>query len=287
MPYTTQMIEWGPSKFAVTSDGDAILYGKTSDDSEPLIHIYTHQGELKQCFNILSCDHGPDSTHDLQEVKVQGQRYLAVSCCASVCRSITLYRLEDHATTRSLPGCVVYSDTRQGQPAPGTMCLGPAGSLYSVHMKRGSKSVYIFNTTDPNFKIEGTIPLNIDIPQSICYIEHNGVDSMLILCSSREKAICAIRIRTGQVIWKVQGQVEGQKIKPQVICTDWDQRLFVGDGKNKRILILHVLDGRHMATVEVPEIDRLLEIGWCPVGSHLTVWHKQTNNSNYIVSHYY
>ncbi len=100
-----------------------IFTGKPAANESPEIHIYASQGALKYKLPAPDCLHGGQYGHELLEVKVHGQSYLAISCME--CQVIRLHRTRD--------GTVVSVYKAGSGIMPSAMCGGPDGMLFFIN----------------------------------------------------------------------------------------------------------------------------------------------------------
>ena len=134
--YDTELMAWGWTRFTVV-DYFVILWGKSSDKSGPLLHLFLHPSsstglEKFQELDAL-CEHEEDVF--LQSVRVKNKQMLAVSCYS--CSMIRLYDVQTGEVTTAFHNQDCYT---------GRMSPGDGEVLYVVHHVKGGALVLELNT---------------------------------------------------------------------------------------------------------------------------------------------
>ena len=242
-----------------------MLRGKTSEDATPILHHYSHQGELINTWPALPCPekHGGYNNF-LLEIFIDSKQYLAVSCYHYKCKEISLY---------SLPSGDVQS-VYKGKPGeetvkPQAMCLGPDNTILANDLSGDGKSVGHFRWNGNELVIMKTIATEIKYPYSVHYSE-----GRVFTCQWLGQVICAVDYTSGETLWKVQGEIHGKPCDPHGMCSDTQGRLYVADGNNERVLVLQASTGLIIQAIDMEGVGAILSIAWCSTQPHLVVRHK-------------
>ena len=175
---------------------------------------------------------------------ITGMEYLAVSCMR--CMNIRLINLQDE----DQKPIVAYTSQEKEF---GPMCLGEAGTLYTVGKYFDVVSVLDCSTT--TFILKSRLPPIKDFnAQDICYMDRAGfiaLSSSGLGCNDRISAVSS----DGRVVWDISSQIDDMRVIPRTLVYLSDQDLLlVDDSKNKRIIVvtgsagyivqvIHVYDG--------------------------------------------
>ena len=111
------------------SSGEVVVWGKTSDETPPVFHIFslTSAGWKKLREVKCLCDH---DNQNILPITVNNKKQLAVSCLYWKCNIIKLYNLDTLQVTTAFHNPKYY---------PGRMSHGENGKLYVVHSVKGEK----------------------------------------------------------------------------------------------------------------------------------------------------
>ncbi len=253
-----------------------MLRGKTSEDATPVIHHYSHQGELINTWPALPCpeDHGGKNNF-LLEIFIDSKQFLAVSCIC--CKETFLYTFlsgDVHSVYKGEPG--------KETVGPQRMCLGPDNTILANDGSGEGNSVVQFTWNGTELVMMKTIPTEIKYPYSVHYSE-----GRVFTCSWRDQVICAVDYTSGETLWKVQGEVRGKLCYPHDMCTDTHGRLYVADGSNQRMLVLWASTGEVIQEIDMQGLGAILSVAWCSTQPHLVVWHIQFGeDKKYEISYY-
>ena len=173
---------------------------------------------------------------------ITGMEYLAVSC--GDCKKIRLINLqeEDH---KPIVACTSQKEEL------GPMCLGEAGTLYTVGKYYGVVSVLDCSTT--SFALKRKIPTNTCILSDICYMDRSG---FIAACSfSRIFAIS----NDGCRVWNISTWIDNKAVGAEGLVYLSDQDLLlVNDRQNKRIIVVTGSAGYIVQVIHVhDELDDL------------------------------
>ena len=97
----------------------------------------------------------------------------------------------------------------------------------------------------------------------------------LLLCSNNNQGIIqAVSVETGKKVWEMIGHVDGKLFNPHgMFFSRQSKILFVADGVNSRVLVLHPGDGSHLQT---------LQLDW-KIGS---IWSVRLHQDKLVVHHH-
>ncbi len=187
--FDTGLTDWGKTRSCLLTNGDVVLYGKTTGESDPNINVYK-SGTLVRSLR-------PPCQHEsiiLQPVLIQGSEYIAISCGSlGGCHEIYLLDL------------LIKKVTGYKSPDlyPGKMCVGDEGSLYVEHLVKGERPVVKLDITDEQFKEVGhRVNSQMESIYGLHYT-HTGARNMLLFTRWRSNTIEALHAETGDLIWKV------------------------------------------------------------------------------------
>ena len=249
----------------VMSTGQIIIYGKEFSQRGYKFYFFNPDGTSTGCPVVKSiCQHANQyySPHDLLPIIIGSTEYIAVSC--TECKMI---RLINPDYPRREP-VVAYTGSKEGIWC---MCLGQTGTLYFVDVNSGQ--VLLLDCTTTTFSLKRRLCKNYDFrPYCICYIED---ENLIVLISWFYSRICAVRISDGQKVWDKSIQaVEGKEWRPHGLASLQDPGLlFVGDQRNRRIIIQSPVNGDILQILPLTEIT-----GWIR-GLHLI--------NNKLLVHYF
>ncbi len=241
-----------------------MLCGKTSEDATPVIHHYSYQGELINTWPALPCsEEHYEYNNFLLEIFFDSKQYPATQCSHDECEEISLY---------SLPSGDVRS-VYKGKPGdkavkPWAMCIGPDNSVLAIDRGGDGKSIAQFTWNGNELVLTKTIPAEIYLPYSVHYSE-----GRVFTCRWDKRVICAVDYTSGETLWKVQGEVHGKSCEPVDMCTDTQGRLYVADGRNRRVLVLEASTGRFIQEIDMKGLGSIYNVAWSETQPHLIVQH--------------
>ena len=103
----------------------------------------------------------------------------------------------------------------------------------------------------------------------MCYMEQSN-----ILVFTFDHSIEAINPGTGSVVWQFTQNVEGKKLDLCGVCCDLDGRLYLADGKNKRLIVLNGKTGGLLQVLlKDDETGGVYGVCWMSSPPQLTVHH--------------
>ncbi len=261
--FTTQLVDWEWTRFCELRDRGVVFYGKTSKDATPVLHHYSHQGELINTWTPLPCPEEHEGYNNcLLEIFIDSKQYLATQCCHDECEEISLYSLSSgdvQSVYKGKPG--------EETVMPWAMCLGPDNTILAIDRGGDGKSVAQFTWNGTELVMMKTIPTEIEKPFSVHYSEGR----VLTYCW-QDEVICAVDYTSGETLWKVQGEVHGKPCKPHGMCSDTQGRLYVADADNERVLVLQASSGVVIQEIDMEGLGDLSGIAWCSTQPHLVVW---------------
>ena len=257
--YDTGLVFWGYMRSCVMSNGDAVIYGKTSYDAPAEFHVYNTKGRKIKTFKTL-CHH--EGNTNLFSQIIQNINYLFLSCC--YCNKIYQYNMNTTTVTEA------FSDDKY---RPGRMCHGPPGTICVVN-RVNDNPVLVLNCTTTSFRLERTVQTQMQRYHSICYVP--SVD-LLLITNCTLGMVRAVSCSTDRVVWEVTGDVAGSPCDPHgAVYSPQHDVVFVCDGTNERILVLEPVSGECLQTVDLREH---VDVAWDPYlrDDQLILRHKGTD----------
>ena len=91
----------------------------------------------------------------------------------------------------------------------------------------------------------------------MCYVEQSN-----ILVITSEQNIKAINLGTGSILWEFTQGLEGRELNPEGVCSDTDGRVYVTDGCNEPIIVLHGETGRFIQTLSEADSVDIWDVYW-------------------------
>ena len=220
------------TRACILSDGDTVLWGRSSQSSEPKFHFYGKDDTApRQTINKL-CQHNLQI--HLLSIIIGHCEYLAVSC--EECNNIQLINLQQ----LSDEPIMAYSGER-GNVGP--MCHSQRGILYTVGMYRGEVLVMDCSRTNFICKFIWFFQINTN---SICYID--SIDS-IVLCSSMDNRICAIS-SSGKIEWDIS-EIDSIKCTPSSLVYLPEQDFLMVKDISNRISCLFTTTGKWLQHIHL------------------------------------
>ena len=238
------LVYWDRSRSCIMGNGDAIIYGKTSDDSPAEFHVYNAQGQKIKIFKPF-CEH----EHDVYLLAnlIGGIEYLMVSCAD--CHKIRLYNMDTVTITEA------WHDPRC---KPGPMCHGPQDRVCAVDIVKG-RPVIILDSTSILFYLKYTVHTQMEGHHSISCVP---TADLLLITDHSPGIIRAVSFFTDKLIWQVTGEVDGLPCDPHgLVYSSQHDMVFVCDGLNRRILILEPMSGECVQTID---LSQHVTVAWQP-----------------------
>ncbi len=288
--FTTQMIDWGYTRFCLTDEGEVILYGRTQPDSLPVIHKYSGDGELLQTWQPPRCRHAPAPDHigsynSFRTLSIQGALYLAEACFR--CQSIDVHKTSSDATEGD--AWINAFTVADGElHSFSYICAGksPADTVLAVSPRgHDACEVIVYDCSSTTFTVKDIIPIDNMRVKFFTFLE-SGYPGGLIICSDwNQNLICATSLADKQLIWRLHGEVMGKSIRPNGMCTNDRGRLYVADGSNGRILVSDGSTGHLLQVIELSDLGCIVHVAWCNTQPNLIVRHR-LGNGNDSISYY-
>ena len=237
--YDTQLKFWDKTNFTVV-DQLVILWGKSSDESGPLLHLFHPSSTGLEKFQELDalCKHEDVL---LQSVRVKNTQMLAVSCVR--CRMIRLYDMQTGEVTKAFHNQEYYT---------GSMSPGDGEVLYVVHHVKGHPVLELNTEQIPFTGPSRTIPSRIEGYFDMHYIP--APHKQIVISSTSLGLIRAVSM-DGEKMWEVKGEIEGKKCDPHGLLFSPDhQVLLVADGTKSRVIVLNPQDGSVLQTIQLDQL---------------------------------
>ena len=213
------------------STGDVILYGKTSDNDSPKLHVYNSSATSwqKECEISALCKH--KDTAKILPVTIKGQEYFAISCWD--CKKIRLYNMKTKQITIAFHDPSYY---------PGWMCQGDMGHIYIVSFVTGSLPILQLDCSHPQFSLIKTIQSGMNMFYAICYIPTHRL--IAVSDNKESNKVRAVSCDTESTVWQLMGRVDGVECNPLgMMYSPQHDTLLIADGNNCRVLVLNSHDG--------------------------------------------
>ena len=256
--YHTGLVYWGYTTFTLMLEtGHLVIWGKTAEADSPALHIYNGSSDSwrKDRRQTGFCEY---SDIHLLPLIVQKKQLLAVSCWE--CKNINLHNMQTRETTTA------FQDPRY---FPGPMTQGDEGQIYVVHMVRGPRLILQLNCAQQQFTLQKTIQSGMERCFDVGYIPSH---QLVIVSSIVLGVVRAVSCDTGEKVWEVRGEIQGEKCESHgIVYSPGHQAFLVADGKNTRILVLNPVDKT------VRQVVKLSEVG--------IVWELCLHNQQLVVHH--
>ena len=202
------------------------------------------QGGQLHVYKTIKAPCGHDDT-GLFGLVINQEELLAVSCYW--CKKIRLLNLETEQVTEA------YSDEK-------VECMSH-GMEGRVFVESSGDKVIELDYSSSRFIHKNTIQIGLAACTALCYLStHDYVVVSGVKSHGDPGEIWAISCEDGEVVWRVQGKVEGKKINP------WGLLLFggavlVADYCNNRILVLDPSHGSCIKTIQPPGFRYIYNLG--------------------------
>ncbi len=216
-------------------------------------HLITARG-LKQIENMII-------------ININGSDCFFISC--SFC-GIFLFQPKNGATSK------VWETDRESKVQPTSLCKGPDNILISPSRYKPVQIILLFQFTKDHTL---TLKDQIEFPdyqkskyRSFVHCDTESYPDGLVIMAFAERdyfmySMSALCFRDRKIVWKLPTQVGGMVCDPRDVTSDHTGRIYVADGLNRRVLILHALDGQVLQVVDL-DIYAVGMIAWhqplCP-----------------------
>ncbi len=235
--FDTNLVEWEDTKFCALSTGELVIFGKPSEDSDPVINIYGTTGDLSRTLR-LPCEHNSDI--GILPIVIDGSEYLAISCID--CQEIYLRSL-DGTKVPSARNLSAYKN--KAWHYPGCMFQNEAGTLFVENCVKYGEPVMLLDCSSVPFKFKSKIANSgMGCMFDMCY-SYSRENELLVLTDRVPAAAGAVEVKSGVLYWKLTGEIEGSICDPHGVCSLAEGNILVADGRNSRLLVLsptgHVL----------------------------------------------
>ena len=230
----TGLEDWYGSQSCVMQNGDVMIWGRRRGE-KPAFYLHNLHGNMIRSFETL-CEH--DKHIHVLPLMIQNKDYLAVSC--RDCHVIRLLNVETKQVTEA------FRDGRINLSIG--MTLAKEGTLYTIH----NWILLTFDCSTPHFKLKHTTGTDLDWMFTIHSVPTHNI--IVLTRPNKLPRIRAVSSDTSTVVWETTGKVKGISIDPWGIayCYEHDV-VLIGDGKNKRILILQPQSGQCLQVFDVSQ----------------------------------
>ncbi len=150
---------------------------------------------------------------------------------------------------------------------PTSICLGPHNTVICQSRYVFENLIHVFTYDNPHvFKGLDQIlfPDSMDSSRRTTFIycdESVFPEGLLIATYNDIHYIAAFRLARRQLVWRLQGEVEGKSLDPRDVTSDHKGRVYVADGLNGRILILKALSGEILQVVDLG-LNGIVMVSW-------------------------
>ncbi len=247
-------------------------------DGKKYIKIYNTHGELVESYpSPHSCQHlttarGLKQIENMIVVNVNGNECYFISC--SFC-GIFLFQPKTGTT------CKVWETDRESKIQPTSLCAGPDNTLVSPSRYKPVQILLVFQITkDFTLMLKDQIEFSeYEKSRYRSFVHCDTVYTLvhypggLVIMAFAEKdnpmySMSAICLRDKKIVWKLPMEVAGMICDPRDVTSDQKGRIFVGDGLNRRVIILHALDGQVLQVVNL----ELFAVG-------MITWHQPVSST--------
>ena len=236
---------------SVLPSGDIVLFAdKTERYAEPCkFHLCNRDGNQTRTIDAV-CNHVPYGINILP-VTIDNKQYICLSCDG--CQKIYLINLVEN---QSKSVCLSSWSHEACKGSVGHMCHGEPGTLFTVGYQFGTVSVLDCTTT--KFRLKHQFNTSVAQVNNMCYILPY---KLMIISSSLHSRTVAVRESDGSQVWEVMREINGKKCNPYgfVYLPQVDQ-ILVGDGSNRRIIVVEATSGHVVQTIELKEVSYINEL---------------------------
>ena len=220
---------------SISSDNFVFYVSETGRADDYKFHFCDKKGKPTGRSIDATCHH--NDTRCFVRLTVRNTEYLCVACEYDGCRNIRLVNLETSEVTVAYNGVDVEC-----------MCQGEANTLYILERYE----IYELDTSHTDFTLRRTLPevgMEINI---MCYIKEYGI---IVLSSSDEKRVCAMRSSDGLIVWDTSTQqINGKKCSPvAVVYLPQVDLVLVRDKKNRGLIAVAAGSGDVIQTIGLKE----------------------------------
>ncbi len=87
------------------------------------------------------------------------------------------------------------------------------------------------------------------------YLDFEYPTDILVLTDWRSNTICAVNINTQDIIWNINGEIDGKLCKPHGVVAIPTGEVIVADGSNARLIVLDGHTGEFINTQDHDKCD--------------------------------
>ncbi len=276
----------------MTCTGDAVIHSWI--DGRKQINIYNQDGQIVETHpsphicTVSKCifnTKDKDMSGEMVDMNINNTEYIVTSC--EYC-GLFLINRQNGTQTHAFR---IDSLLQVVKTWPSYLCKGPDQTLLASSRYRFQRLLHVFDCDNPEsitFKEHITFPDNIQSKYHGTfqhYDESSVPGGLAIVTYSDIHYIGAISLETRQLVWRVQGEVEGKMCCPVGVTSDGAGRIYVADGFNGRVLILRSRDGRVIQVLNLG-LYFIYRIAWRPTQPHLMLLCRPRKGDEYHVSLY-
>ena len=244
------------------------------------ISRYSTEGELLHQVPIPLMN---TDDHDLLAVKIGDEELLAMSSSAR--QEIRLYNF---VTGQFVMG--YNTNNKKSEHAPKHLCQGGKDELITLNFVRGA--IVVFDASNVPFGLKQVIKsTTIAAARRMCYVHTTEYGGLVITCSGgpcSDGEVRAISLESERLVWSIAGNLGGRNINPRGLCSDQRGLIFVGDGRNGRVLVVNGCKGKLLQVLQPTELENcnVKDVNYCTFTGKLIVRHSNTNISSFTVTYF-
>ncbi len=255
--FDTGLVAWEKTRSCVLQNGDIVVHGKYTAESDPLINIFRG--------SKLRCAITPHEYTELQPLIIQGTEYVAISG-ENTDGFCEIYLL--HPQTLK-----ITSAYKARNLMPGKMCVGEPGTLYVEHLVKGRPVVKLDITDKKNKDTGHRVNSQMEAIFDLHYTSF-GAKKMLIFTRWKFNTIQAVNAESGTLLWKVQGEVVGKLCNPHGITSTKEGHVVIADGTNCRLFMLDARNGELINTHDLKECGVAIQPHMTNNDKELILWYR-------------
>ncbi len=237
--------KWNRTQFCISQDGSFFMSGKANN--QWYITKRTKTGEIQWTSKYFDLEQ-PNKPCGLMEINFGHQPFLATSLAAA--HRVVYYEVEGmqssmpHLALEDLGYCF-----NQMTLLPPNVGVVLATSTTAPQSNKAKKILFLRRNKSktPSFRISShKIDTGIETNTvGICVAKTKSEKNLIVVTAWQKPGLIKAMDLNGKVAWEKSGVIYDMQCNPHGISADNSGRVYVADGKNRRVIVLDTETGEH------------------------------------------